>query len=353
MSRPSLTGILLAQADTAPDAVAYETPGPEGEILSLSYAQVAARATALARELAGCGTGPVLLAYPAGLEYAVGVFAGFLAGRPVIPAYPPGTSSPDRARLEGIVADSRPVAVIAPEHHPGLAVPTTLAVPGAETDAAGWGLPRALSAQDVAIIQYTSGSTGLPRGVLVRHESLAANVAAIADVFGLTASSRGLTWLPPFHDMGLVGGLLTPVAAGIPVRILPPSDFLKSPLSWLRQITESGATVSGAPNFAYELCVRRVRSPEHLDGLDLSRWQVAFNGGETVRVRTLAEFAETFAQAGFRPQAFLPCYGLAEATLIVSAGHWSGPARHRGELRCAGCRAAGRRSRPGTAGASR
>jgi acyl-CoA synthetase (AMP-forming)/AMP-acid ligase II/acyl carrier protein len=205
-------------------------------------------------------------------------------------------------------------------------VPATLAVPGAEADLTSWGRPGTATGPDVAIIQYTSGSTGLPRGVLVRHESLAASTAAIAERFGLNENSRGLTWLPPYHDMGLVGGLLTPVAAGIPVRIMAPGDFLMSPLSWLRQITESGATASGAPNFAYELCVRRVRHPGQLDGLDLSRWQIAFNGGETVRERTLADFAATFAPAGFRPQAFLPCYGLAEATLIVSAGHWSGPA---------------------------
>jgi acyl-CoA synthetase (AMP-forming)/AMP-acid ligase II/acyl carrier protein len=216
--------------------------------------------------------------------------------------------------------------VIAPEHQPGLTVPATLAVPGAEADLTSWGRPAPAAGRDVAIIQYTSGSTGRPRGVLVRHESLAANTAAIAERFGLNACSRGLTWLPPYHDMGLVGGLLTPVAAGIPVRIMAPGDFLMSPLSWLRQISESGATASGAPNFAYELCVRRVRQPGQLDGLDLSRWQVAFTGGETVWARTLAAFAATFAAAGFRPQAFLPCYGLAEATLIVSAGHWSGRA---------------------------
>ena len=326
MAASALTDVLLARADREPESVAYETPGPVGEVCALSYAQVAARATALAGELAGRGPDPVLLAYPAGLDYAVAVFAGFLAGRPVIPAYPPSASSPDSGRLAGIVADARPTAVIAPLHHPDLSVPTTLTVPGAEADATSWGRPRAASEREVAIVQYTSGSTGRPRGVLVRHDSLAANTAAIAERFGLSAQSRGLTWLPPFHDMGLVGGLLTPMAAGIPVRILPPSDFLKSPLSWLHQITASGATVSGAPNFAYDLCVRSVRHHGQFDGLELSGWQVAFNGGETVRARTMARFAETFAPAGFRPQAFLPCYGLAEATLIVSAGHWSGRA---------------------------
>src|SRR4030095_15454283 len=111
--------------------------------------------------------------------------------------------------------------------------------------------------------------------VRVRHDSVSANVAAIADRFELTTSSRALVWLPPFHDMGLIGGLLVPVAAGIPVRVMPPGDFLKSPLWWLRQVTESGATASGGPDFAYALCVRRARARgvDALAGLDLSRWQ--------------------------------------------------------------------------------
>jgi acyl-CoA synthetase (AMP-forming)/AMP-acid ligase II/acyl carrier protein len=324
MAVQALTDALRTRADKEPDAVAYECAEPSGRVTTLSYAQVAGRASALAGQLVASGDGPVLLAYPAGLDYVVAVFAGFLAGRPVIPAYPPGLSSlPDRTRLAGIIASAAPSVVVAPQRHPDLTVPTVLTVPGAEADDHGWARPRGAANQDVAIIQYTSGSTGRPRGVLVRHDSVAANTAAIAERFGLTAASRGLTWLPPFHDMGLVGGLLTPLTAGIPIRILQPGDFLKAPLWWLRQITDSGATVSGGPNFAYDLCVRRVRTDDALAGLDLSRWRVAFNGGESVRHRTLTEFARTFAPVGFRPEAFLPCYGLAEATLMVSAGHWS------------------------------
>jgi acyl-CoA synthetase (AMP-forming)/AMP-acid ligase II len=129
---------------------------------------------------------------------------------------------------------------------------------------------------------------------------------------------------PPFHDMGLIGGLLTPMAAGFPMRILSPTDFLKAPLWWLGQIGETGTTVTGGPNFAYDLCVRRARTDNAVNGLDLSGWQVAFNGGEPVKQRTLTEFARKFAPAGFRPEAFLPCYGLAEATLMVSCRHWPG-----------------------------
>ncbi|MEO3808407.1 AMP-binding protein [Sphaerisporangium sp. B11E5] len=322
-----LTDTLLTRADRTPDVVAYESVDPLGPVSTLTYAQVAGRASALADRLASAGEGPVLLAYPAGLDYVVAVFGAFLAGRPVIPAFPPGTSSRhDGDRLAGIVADARPPVVVAPQRYAEITTPAVLSVPGAEADGAARPQPRGAAGSDVAIIQYTSGSTGRPRGVLVRHDSLAANTAAIVERFELSPDSRALTWLPPFHDMGLVGGLLTPMAAGIPMRIMEPGDFLKAPLWWLTQISETGTTHTGGPNFGYDLCVRRARGDHALNGIDLSRWRVAFSGGETVRHRTMASFARRFAPAGFRAEAFLPCYGLAEATLIVSAGHWSEPA---------------------------
>lgn len=328
MAVSTLADALLARAETQPNSIAFEEPLRSGDLRTLTYAQVASRATTLAEQLAASGTGPVLLAQPAGADFAVAVFAGFLARRPVIPAFPPGTSSPDHSRLAGIVADARPHTVVTPGDPAETGVATGLRVPGPESDETPWAQVRRADPGDIGVVQYTSGSTGSPRGVLVRHESLAANTVSIAESFGFTEESKGLTWLPPFHDMGLVGGLLTPVMTGIPVRVLAPQDFLKAPLWWLRQIGESGATASGGPNFAFDLCVRRVRSPEQLDGIDLSGWQVAFNGGERVRSGTLAEFARTFEPAGFRASAFLPCYGLAEATLIVSAGHWSGEVDH-------------------------
>lgn len=321
-----LTDALLARAERTPDLVGYDSVDPSGRLDTLTYAQLAGRATVLAGQLAAAGEGPVLLAYPAGLDYLVAVFSAFLAGRPVIPAFPPAPSSrPEADRLAGIVADARPPVVVAPQPYPEIAVPALLTVPGAEGDGTAPAQPRRVTGDDVAVIQYTSGSTGRPRGVLVRHGSLAANTAAIAERFGLDPQSRAVTWLPPFHDMGLVGGLLTPLVAGIPMRVMRPADFLKAPLMWLRQISEFGATHSGGPNFGYDLCVRRARDDDALAGIDLSRWRVAFSGGETVRHRTMTRFAARFAPAGFRPRAFLPCYGLAEATLIVSAGHWSGP----------------------------
>ncbi|MGC5015682.1 AMP-binding protein [Streptosporangium sp. DT93] len=323
-----LTDTLLARADRTPDVVIYESVDPLGPVSTLTYAQVAGRASALAERLASVADGPVLLAYPAGLDYTVAVFGAFLAGRPVIPAFPPGTSSRhDGDRLAGIVADARPPVVVAPQPYPEITTPIVLSVPGAEADGGTWPqLRRRTAGSDVAVIQYTSGSTGRPRGVLVRHDSLAANTAAIVERFELRPGSRALTWLPPFHDMGLVGGLLTPMSAGIPMRIMRPGDFLKAPLWWLMQISETGTTHTGGPNFSYDLCVRRARDEQELSGIDLSRWRVAFSGSETVRHQTMTQFARRFAPAGFRAEAFLPCYGLAEATLIVSAGHWAGPA---------------------------
>ncbi len=321
-----LSGALLARADRTPDVVAYESIDPLGGVSILTCAQLASRASALADQLGAADDGPVLLAYPAGLDYVIAVFGGFLAGRPVIPAFPPGPSStPDRARLAGIVGDARPRVAIAPAPYPEIAVPTVLAVPGPETEGSAPMPKGRVGGSDIAAIQYTSGSTGRPRGVLVRHDSLAANTAAIIERFALDEDSRALTWLPPFHDMGLIGGVLTPMAAGIPMRIMQPGDFLKAPLWWLRQVSEIGATHTGGPNFGYELCLRRARGDDALAGLDLSRWRVAFSGAETVRQRTMFEFSQRFAAAGFRAQAFMPCYGLAEATLMVSAGHWSGP----------------------------
>jgi len=170
----------------------------------------------------------------------------------------------------------------------------------------------------LAFVQYTSGSTAAPRGVRVLHRNLMDNLRAIQRAFGFTADTRGLTWLPPFHDMGLVGGLLSPLYAGFPVVVMAPTAFLRRPLSWLSAITELGLTSTGGPNLAYELCVRRAVETGGELALDLSTWETAFVGAEPVNPRVLARFATTFAPYGFRAGAFMPCYGLAEATLMVS-----------------------------------
>lgn len=170
---------------------------------------------------------------------------------------------------------------------------------------------------DVAYLQYTSGSTGTPKGVMIGHDNLLANSQHICAAFDHSTQSRGVIWLPPHHDMGLVGGVLQPLYAGFPVYLLSPLDVVRRPASWLETIFRYRATTSGGPNFAYEMCVRRV-SPEVREGLDLSSWRVAFCGAEPISATSLQRFAATFQEAGFDGRALTPCYGLAEATLMAT-----------------------------------
>ena len=168
-------------------------------------------------------------------------------------------------------------------------------------------------------MQYTSVSTGAPRGGMRCHANLVHYTAQIARGFEIDADSRGLIWLPPFHDMGLIGGILQGIACGFPTTLMPPVAFLQRPRRWLEAITRTRATISGGPSFAYQLCLDRVPAEER-EGLDLSSWRVAFNGAEPVRPETLRHFAEAVEPHGFRSEAFYPCYGLAEATLMVAGG---------------------------------
>ena len=177
-----------------------------------------------------------------------------------------------------------------------------------------------IDADTLAFLQYTSGSTQAPRGVMVSHGNLLHNSALIHRAFGYDADTRGMVWLPPYHDMGLIGGLLQPIYGGFPALLMSPVAFIQRPIRWLQAISRFRATASGGPNFAYDLCVQRT-TPEQRAELDLSSWKLAFNGSEPVRHDTLERFAEAFAPCGFRPEAFFPCYGLAEATLLVSGGN--------------------------------
>jgi acyl-CoA synthetase (AMP-forming)/AMP-acid ligase II len=268
--------------------------------------------------------------YPPGIEYLVALWACLLSGVPAVPASPPRDSTAsavDRVRRQAADAGIRWV-IAPPESADVLRRAGDVLPPACEfvtatahADASARPTDPTPVAEDVAVIQYTSGSTRQPRGVVLSHRNLVANIKGIIELFEVDRASRGLSWLPPYHDMGLIGGILTPFYLGMSMRLMSPMQFLKSPMSWISQISTVDATVSGGPNFAYDLVARQCREGS-VAGLDLSGWRVAFNGAEPVRRDTMERFAAAMRPAGFDPGAFLPCYGLAEATLLVTGAHW-------------------------------
>lgn len=179
-----------------------------------------------------------------------------------------------------------------------------------------WEEPK-INSDTIAFLQYTSGSTGNPKGVMVSHRNLLKNSANIYQGFNHNRDSRGVIWLPPYHDMGLIGGIIQPLYGGFPVTLMSPNSFIRKPIRWLQAISRYGATTSGGPNFAYKRCLETI-TPQQKAKLDLSSWQVAFTGAEAISAQTLEQFAEAFAECGFRREAFYPCYGLAESTLFVT-----------------------------------
>ncbi len=299
----------------------------------LTYGDLDRRASAIAVLLQDFGaTGErVLLVYPPGLEFICAWFGCAYAGAAPVVAHPP---HPARmalflSRTAAIVDDAQPVAALTTA-----AILERLPLPAARpaglralrwhaTDADLEPAPAPadppVSDDRLAFLQYTSGSTTAPRGVMVTHDNLMHNLRAIRESFWRSSDAGSVSWLPPYHDMGLIGGILGPLYVGAPVTLLPPLAFVQRPRRWLQAITRFKAAVSGGPNFAYDLCVRRL-TPEQCAGFDLSSWRVAFNGAEPVNAGTLRAFAARFAPYGFEPRAFKPCYGLAESTLLVSAG---------------------------------
>ncbi len=335
--------LLHARAQDQPDRLAYAfLADGESDELRLSYAETDRRARAVAAGLRAAGARPgarAMIVLPPGLDYVTALFGCLYAGVVAVPVYPPDPFQLERSlpRLRAVAHDAGPgfgltsapllgfldeVTRLAPE----LGALRWLAV-DTVPDPAGDSDPVPSAPEETALLQYTSGSTAEPRGVLLTHANLLHNSGLIQDFFHATPDSRGLVWLPPYHDMGLIGGLLQPLYGGFPVTLMSPLHFLEDPLRWLRAIDRFRATTSGGPNFAYDLCARKC-DPDQAAELDLSGWRVAFNGAEPVRPETLRRFARTFAASGFRPDAFLPCYGLAEATLIVSGtGGWTGSDR--------------------------
>nr|ADK54905.1 acyl-CoA synthase [uncultured soil bacterium] len=326
----SIPAVLRKHAENTPDrnASAFVThlDDPTG-VTWLSYAELDRRARAAAVQFsAHAAPGDrMLLLHPAGPDFLIALLGCLYAGLVAVPSPLPGRFSHQRRRLRLIAADADVAAVLtADEVHgevAGWAAEQELgAVPvltlDSTADADAW-TPPALSQETVAVLQYTSGSTGDPKGVVIDHGNILHNAATTIAVTAMRPGCAVGGWLPHFHDMGLMGLLLPPLLAGAASVTTSPMAFLKRPLLWLRMIDRFDIEISAAPDFAYDLCVAKVTDAQ-LAEIDLSRWRVAIDGSEPVRAAVLTRFQERFAAAGLRPEAVTPSFGMAEATLFVS-----------------------------------
>ncbi|KER83332.1 hypothetical protein GW16_14830 [Xanthomonas arboricola pv. celebensis] len=310
---------------THPDRIAYRFFQGRGEPQVLTFNGLWQRASSLATAFIERGWHGqcVLLVCKGQQEFVVAFYACLLAGVVAVPTAPPRRQLL-RERLRLLVQDSRAVAIIcdfpmqealgagakfAGVHLFDIREPSGFENPGL--------VPRMGSGHDLAFLQYTSGSTGDPKGVAVSHANLMANSEAIRGSMGMSFASSVLIGLPLFHDMGLVGGVVQSMFVGCQASFIPPSELVQYPERWLSLISTLRITTSGGPDFIYDLATREV-SDTDLQGLDLSCWTLAFCGAEPIRARTYERFAARFAAAGFRPEAFYPCYGMAEATLFIT-----------------------------------
>jgi acyl-CoA synthetase (AMP-forming)/AMP-acid ligase II/acyl carrier protein len=337
----NLAGLLAWQAEFNGERPAYTFRADDESERTLSYAQLARRAWAIAATLQRTAKpgDRVLLVFPAGLDFIAAFYGCVAAGMLAVPATYPKPKRP-MSRLSAIAVDCEATVALttaqtlatldAARTAPELARLKWIATDSiADDEASSWNAPRS-SPDDLVFLQYTSGSTSVPKGVMISQANLFANLAMIRQGFQLPALTDGpegpgnaVFWLPAYHDMGLIGGILTAIYTGAHSVLMSPTTFLQWPVRWLKAISDYRAVVSGGPNFGYELCLRKITA-EQRETLDLSHWRVAFCGAEPIRADTLELFAETFEPCGFRAEAFYPCYGLAEATLLGAGG--DGPA---------------------------
>ncbi len=326
-----LVALLELRAKLQPQktAFAFLSRG-EKETARLTYSDLDRKARAIAARLQRSrGFAPqarALLLYPAGLAYVEAFFGCLYAGVIATPAYPPG--GPHRQRLQAIVEDASPAFIMTTAELEARFSQDDLLGKGSEAfwlstdglayDGASDWLAHQPAPENIAFLQYTSGSTGNPRGVKITHGNLIANQQIIRDSFGHDQQSVLVGWLPLYHDMGLIGNILQPLFVGASAYLMSPLAFLERPVRWLQAISNYRAHTSGGPNFAYDLCARKI-TQEQKRNLDLSCWKVAFSGAEPVRASTLDRFSKAFAECGFEREAFFPCYGLAEGTLVLTA----------------------------------
>ncbi|MBD2298139.1 non-ribosomal peptide synthetase [Nostoc sp. FACHB-190] len=308
----------------------------ETEQARLTYQELdrLARRTAAQLQAMGLVGERALLLYPAGLDFLIAFFGCLYAGVVAVTAYPPRNQR-NTPRIQAIAQDAQAAIAltttdILPTVQSLISQRTDLGslqwlttdniTPGIEDN---WQQPH-IDQDSLAFLQYTSGSTGTPKGVMISHGNLLHNAQTTRQFMEHSSASKFVTWLPMYHDMGLIGGILQPLYGGFPCIIMPPAAFLQRPYRWLQAISHYRGTTSGGPNFAYDLCVQKI-TPEQKATLDLSSWSVAFNGAEPIRYDTLERFAEAFAECGFRKEAFYPCYGMAETTLMVAGVQKAAP----------------------------
>jgi len=322
--------LLRSKSLRHPDRLAYTfLVDGEHEEQQLTFGELDRQARAIAahlQELQLKGQ-RVLLLYAPGLDYIVAFLGCLYAGVIAIPAYPPRNNQ-SLLRLQMIQEDAQAAATLSTslirtraellfEKVPALQILAWIMTDTLDSRWAETWTPPEIDGQGLAFLQYTSGSTALPKGVMVSHGNLLHNEQCIQELFQQTEHSIIVGWLPLYHDMGLIGNVLQPLYVGAACVLMSPVAFLQRPFRWLQAISNYQGTTSGGPNFAYELCHNRITAEQRAT-LDLSSWRVAFNGAEPIRHETLDRFATTFAECGFRRESFYPCYGLAESTLVVS-----------------------------------
>jgi acyl-CoA synthetase (AMP-forming)/AMP-acid ligase II len=350
----NLGEMLYRQAISQPNKTAIEVVSDNG-IKSINYMELYQKALALSTQLLNKlePHSRVIILYPTSIEYIIAFLACSISGMVAVPCYPP-INSKFKTKVTEIIKDCRPKLILA---HPDIASSLKKclffypflkilqsfnikmvsdkdflmlssmhfnyisSVKDSVIKSTGLLLPpNIVEPNDLAFLQYTSGTTGASKGVMVSHENILNNAEMINYFFKSTVDTKCFSWLPPYHDMGLIGTILYPLYIGFTVRLISPMDFLRSPIRWLKEISDMKATVSGGPSFSYAMCLKI--NTDDLD-VDLSSWSDAFCGAEKIRNEVLSSFVKKFAPYGFRSDSFSPCYGLAEGTLMVSGKYRS------------------------------
>lgn len=318
-----MSQMLLERVTQSPNRVAFHFCGSKARD-EITYGELLDRSLKVAAFLRTCAkpADRVAIGCNPGLGFIAGLFGCWLAEMVAVPVYPP-KGARQKKRFSAILADCSPSVVLADnsgDHATEVTAHVVSMERALQHDAASKEGVSDYLADELALLQYTSGSTGDPKGVMLEHANLYANLESIAERFALSGADRGVIWLPPYHDMGLIGGILVPIFVGFPVMLIPPSDFARDPLIWLRGVSEFKATISGGPNFMYDYCSRRLSAGGETE-FTLDSLRLCFTGAEPVQLDTLTRFVAATRDFRFGPRCLTACYGLAEATLMVASSY--------------------------------